>query len=184
MPTKDETVKAREALRRFQAGYTARDLSKLDDFMRLFSPRDEVELIGIGASQRGGNEWFEGLASIREIIESDWTYWGDVTLDVEGARISLQGDVAWLSTTGTLTQTKAFDQALPQYLDQMSQLVSNPDLSPDERLLEATHFGVRRLRERLKGEGHQWPFTITAVLVRSPSGEWLFHTLHWAMPVD
>jgi hypothetical protein len=180
----DDTLPVRDALRRFQAGYTARDLSQLDEFMRLFVPRDDIELIGVGASKRGGSEWFEGLDPIREIIESDWTYWGDVSLDVDGARITLRSDVAWLSTTGTLTQTQAFDLALPQYLDQMSGLLADQNLSSDERLLEATHFGLRRLRERLKGEGQQWPFTFTAILLRSSTGEWQFHTIHWSMPVD
>jgi hypothetical protein len=54
---------------------------------------------------------------------------------------------------------------------------------PDARLLEATHFGMRRLRERGLGEGHGWPFVFTAVLVRS-HGTWQFHTMHWSMPVD
>jgi hypothetical protein len=49
--------------------------------------------------------------------------------------------------------------------------------------MEATHFGMRRLRERHKGEGHSWPFVLTAVLVRSDDG-WRFHTIHWSMPVD
>jgi hypothetical protein len=32
----------------------------------------------------------------RYIVEGDWTYWGDVKLDVDGARITAQGDAAWL----------------------------------------------------------------------------------------
>jgi hypothetical protein len=173
----------RDTLRRFQAGYTSRDLSQLDAFMDLFAPEGVPELIGIGASVRGGNEWFEGLDAIREIIQSDWTYWGDVWIDVEGTRISAVGDVAWLSTTGTLAQTDTHDQALPFYLQQMKELLENEDWDADEKLVEATHFGMRRLRERLKGKGHTWPFVLTAVLVRTED-RWQFHTIHWSMPVD
>ncbi len=39
-------------------------------------------------------------------------------------------------------------------------------LSADEKLMEATHYGMRRLRERFKGIGHGWPFTLTAILVK------------------
>jgi hypothetical protein len=155
----------------------------LDRFMDLFVPSDEAELIGIGASVRGGREWFEGPEPIREIIESDWTYWGDVTLDVEGAKITVHGDVAWLSTSGELVQTTSFDQALAFYLDQMKELLGDENVDLDERLMEATHFGMRRLRERHKGVGHSWPFVFTAVLVRW-EGDWRFHTIHWSMPVD
>lgn len=90
----DPIVEVRQTLQRFQDGYTLRDESKLDEFMGVFLPNDEVELIGIGASIRNQNEWFQGLVRIREIVESDWLYWGDVRLDVEHAKITVQGKVA------------------------------------------------------------------------------------------
>ncbi len=173
----------RQTLQQFQDGYTTRDLSKLDEFMQLFVQGDEPELIGIGASVRGGNEWFQGDKLIRDIVESDWTYWGNVVLDVAGAKITVQGDVAWLSTTGDVVQTTVLDKALPSYLSQMKELIENESQPPQARLMEATHFGMRRLREIQKGEGHRWPFVFTAVLVQS-KGQWRFHTIHWAMPVD
>jgi len=180
---KDDAAQVREVLRRFQEGYLARDLSRLDEFMRLFVQDGDAELIGIGAAERGGTEWFQGPEAIREIIESDWTYWGDVSIDVEGAHINVLGDVAWLSTTGKVTQTGTFDEALPFYLQQMKDLLENEALDADGRLVEATHFGIRRVRERHKGMGHAWPFVLTAVLVRA-EGQWGFHSLHWSMPVD
>jgi hypothetical protein len=176
-------TEVRETLRRFQDGYTARDLSALDEFVDLFAPGEDGELIGIGASVRGGAEWFQGCEQIREIIESDWTYWGDVRIDVEGARITTCGDVAWLSTSGKLIQTQTFDKALVFYVGQMKAVLDDEDVGLVERLMEATHFGMRRLRERHKGEGHGWPFVFTAVLVCS-EGSWRFHTIHWSMPVD
>jgi hypothetical protein len=173
----------RTVLQQFQAGYTARDLTKVDAFMRLFAPDEDIELIGIGAAKRAATEWFVGPAAIRDIVEGDWTYWGDVTLDVAGAQIHVHGEVAWLTTTGAVTQTQAFDKALPQYLQQMKALLENAEFDPDTQLMEATHFGMRRLRERSKGLGYSWPFTFVAVLIRS-DGAWRFHTIHWSMPVD
>jgi hypothetical protein len=173
----------RQVLQRFQDGYTARDLAKLDEFMALFHRSDDIELIGIGASVRGGNEWFQGIDAIREIVESDWVYWGDVFIDVDGAKITVHGDVAWLSTSGTLTQTDTFTKALPLYLNQMKELLEDETSDPDARMMEATHFGLRRLRERQKGVGFAWPFVLTAVLVRTHNA-WCFHTIHWSMPVD
>ena len=178
-----EVVAVRDTLRQFQAGYSAREASRLDEFMQLFAGDDGIEMIGIGASQRHANEWFEGPARIREIVESDWLYWGDVRLDVEGARITVHGNVAWLSTTGTVTQTAAFDTAIEFHLNDMKAIFNREGLSADEKLMEATHYGIRRLRERSKGLGYSWPFTFTAVLVKEAE-YWRFHTLHWAMPVD
>lgn len=181
--TVDQESDVRVALQYFQNGYLARDVARLDDFMQLFVPDDGIEMIGIGAARRAANEWFEGPTRIREIVESDWLYWGDVRLDVAGAKITIHGDVAWLSTTGTVTQTQAFDTAIQFHLNDMKAIFDQEDLSADEKLLEATHYGMRRLRERFKGLGYSWPFTFTAVLVRDGKC-WRFHTLHWAMPVD
>lgn len=173
----------RTTLQKFQDGYTARDVARLDDFMQLFAPTDEIEMIGIGAAKRAANEWFEGTSRIREIVEGDWTYWGDVRLEVEGAKITVNGETAWLSTTGTVTQTQAFDTAIEFHLNDMKAIFDQEGLSADQKLMEATHYGMRRLRERAKGLGYSWPFTFTAVLVKV-GAEWRFHTLHWAMPVD
>ena len=173
----------RAVLQRFQDGYATRDVTKLDDFMTLFAPNEDIELIGIGAAKRAANEWFTGQPAIRDIVEGDWTYWGNVELDVAGAQIHVHDEVAWLTTTGAVIQTQVFDKALPQYLQQMKALLENAELDPDTQLIEVTHFGMRRLRERLKGMGYAWPFTFVAVLTKS-GGTWRFHTIHWSMPVD
>ncbi|MGD2077983.1 MAG: nuclear transport factor 2 family protein [Chloroflexota bacterium] len=173
----------RATLQAFQDGYAGRDLDTLDEFMELFVQDEGIELIGVGAAVRGGNEWFQGPAAVRDIVQGDWKYWGDVLLDVPGAKITVSGDVAWLSTNGRIVQTSTHDEALPFYMEQMADLLQDESMDPDTRLLEATHFGLRRLRERAKGPGHGWPFTFTAVLQRIGS-RWRFHTIHWAMPVD
>ncbi len=173
----------RAVVQRFQAGYTARDVAKIDEFMTLFAPDEDIELIGVGAATRAAKEWFIGRAAIRDIVEGDWTYWGNVELDVAGAQIHVRDEVAWLSTTGAVVQTQAFAKALPQYLQQMKEILENEDFDPDTQLVEATHFGMRRLRERSKGQGYVWPFTFVAVLIKS-NGAWRFHTIHWSMPVD
>ncbi len=173
----------RLTLQAFQDGYTARDAGRLDDFMSLFVQDEGIELIGIGAAVRGGNEWFQGPAAVRDIIEGDWKYWGDVVLDLPATKITVSGDVAWLSTHGQIVQTTTHDDALPFYLEQMETLLKDRSLDHDARLIEATHFGMRRLRERAKGMGHGWPFVLTAVL-QNIDGRWVFHTIHWSMPVD
>ena len=115
----------RSILGQFQDGYKERDMDQFDAFIKLFVQNPDVELIGIGASERGGVEWFEGVDKIREIIQSDWEYWGDVEIDVAGAKITAKGDAAWLTAAGTLEQTDTLDKAMPQYLEQMKDLLDN-----------------------------------------------------------
>ena len=80
----------RNVLQKFQDGYTQRDLDRLDEFVTLFIQDGEAELIGIGAFERGGVEWFEGVDKIREIIQSDWKYWGEVKLETGTATITIR----------------------------------------------------------------------------------------------
>jgi hypothetical protein len=172
-------------LQTFQDGYSDRDVSKLDQFMELFLPGDEVELIGIAAFARNQNEWFQGTARIREIVESDWLYWGDVKLNTAEAKVTIKGDVAWLSTVGQLLQTDEVhsDEVTGFTITQMKEILDNEKLNLRQRLVEASHYGVRRWREREKPAGYSWPFVFTAVLTRQ-NGKWQFHTIHWSMPVD
>jgi len=173
----------RQVLQKFQDGYTARDVTRLDEFMELFAPDDDIELIGIGAGARGEREWFQGRNAIREIIESDWRYWGDVVIDVPAAQITVRGEVAWLSVTAGLLKSAEFDAALNVYLEQMKGILDNANLPVENRLVEAIYFGADRIRDIKKAVGHRWPLVITGVLVKV-DGNWRFHTLHWAMPVD
>jgi hypothetical protein len=181
----DSTTEIKHVLQCFQDGYSLRDIDNLDEFMKLFIPGEDIELIGIGASARNGYEWFQGFDRIREIIESDWKYWGDVRLDVEESKITVKDEIAWLSTVGEILQTDHIhtDEVTVSTIEQMKELLENAELTPRDRIVEAAHFGVRRWREREKSAGYPWPFVFTAVLVKYES-EWRFHTIHWSMPVD
>ena len=178
-----DITSVRKALTAIQAGYTARDPAKVDAFMELFLDREDIELIGIGAAERGAREWFVGPEAVREIILSDWEYWGDVTFDIEGAQISLEGRVAWVTMTGKLVQTATHEASMGHYLAQMKTLLLEDSQDPEKDMLEAVHFGIRRLWEKDKGVGHEWPFVISAVLLYE-ANSWKFHTIHWSMPVD
>lgn len=175
----------RKVLQKFQAGYTARDVQHLDEFMQLFLNDPRIELIGIGASKRSAAEWFQGPAAIREIIESDWTYWGNVVLDVEGAVIHVAGEIAWCSTTGAILQTEDLhrEEVATGVLHQIEEILADANRSPEERLIDAAHFSNARVYERTKPFGYRWPFVWTAVLCHEQEN-WKFHTIHWSMPVE
>jgi hypothetical protein len=87
------------ALRELQDGYTKRDPRQLSSFMQRLFPNDEHILIcGTDPS-----EWIQGRESAQRFIGRDWTSWGDLRLAVDNAEISSLGDVAWLATTGTVS---------------------------------------------------------------------------------
>ena len=49
-----EVEEVRSTLQKFQDGYSARDASQIEAFMELFVKSDEIELVGVGATKRGG----------------------------------------------------------------------------------------------------------------------------------
>jgi hypothetical protein len=167
-------------LEKFQEGYTHRDLTKLDEFIHLFEQSAEVEMIGIGAAQRGSYEWFEGIDSIKEIIQSDWENWGDVQIDVSGAKIRVHADVAWVSTTATLAKTD-LSEVLPFFVEMIKEKLEDESKPPEERMTDIALFSVNRLSDMQREVGHQWPQVITMVLTKNQPG-WQIAALHWSIP--
>ena len=49
-PENEVSRHVRTTQQKFQDGYTARDIAKLDAFMQLFAQDEGIEMIGIGAS--------------------------------------------------------------------------------------------------------------------------------------
>lgn len=182
-----------ETFRKFQEGYTVRNSEKIDEFMDIFSNEEDVQMIGIGATVPGAYEWFTGKDKIKEIIVSDWDFWGDVTFDLENIRITEKNGTAWFSLCALLTQIETSEENWEFYLKQMKTLLEEGQEKADQaqtstkrsaadRMFEAAHFGVRRVRERNLGTGYKWPMVLTGALIKEEI--WRFHTLHWSMPVD
>jgi hypothetical protein len=83
-------------LREFQRGYTARDTSRIREFMAdLFSDQNVLVL---GTMPR---EVLTDARGAQRLVWSDWLFWGDVRFIIDEAQISSAGDdVAWIATKG------------------------------------------------------------------------------------
>ncbi len=171
-----------KSFKAFEAGYDKRDANEIESFMELFCDDDEVQMLGISASEPGAIEWFTGKDEIKEIILSDWKYWGDVHFDIENIRISEKNDVAWFTLCATLEQIEVNEASWQFYADQMREIIEDSDMTAHDRMFEAAHFGIRRVREKNLGVGYRFPMVITGVLLKQDI--WKFHSLHWSMPVD
>ena len=87
-----------DALRAFQDGYLQRDPQRLESFMQLLFPKDQHLLVA--GTETG--EWRQGYDSVTRFIRDDWLKWGDVRLNVNEAVVCASGDVAWITTVGTV----------------------------------------------------------------------------------
>jgi hypothetical protein len=169
----------RDLLRQFQVGYAQRDQTQLDAFMGLFVAGDDLEIIGTNAVEVGKDEWCLGRAAVRELVSRDWQYWGDVRYDVEGARIAVKGEVAWLSTTGTVTDTITAQDRYTGYLQYVEQVLKEQERSAQARMLDIVRLGTDMTLALPLSETCVWPFRFTAVAVRE-DGQWRFQQMQFS----
>ena len=59
----------------------------------------------------------------------------------------------------------------------MMDLLKKEDNKASDRIFEAAHYGVRRVRAKNLGAGHLYDMVITGTLVLE-DGLWKFNTLH------
>ncbi len=176
-----DSDQVRALLQEFQDGYAQRDLAKLDEFMELFTLDGELEVIGTNAVTPGRGEWCRGRQATRELVASDWEHWGAVVFDVGGAHISVRGDVAWLATTGTVTDTIPEDDCYAGFLDFAERTLKEEKLDPRAKMLDIVRQGTDLLVEIPQGETYVWPFRFTAVAVKS-QGRWRFAQMQFSFP--
>ena len=169
----------RYLLRQFQLGYTRRNRDDLEAFMELFVTTDGLEVIGTDAVQPGEGEWCIGREAVRRLVASDWENWGQVVFDVDGARIQSLGDVAWLATTGTVTDTTSTEARYSSYLDDTRGVLADEDRGPDDKLLHFNGVGSDVLSSLPPSQTLVWPFRFTAVAVRQ-GGQWRFTQMQFS----
>lgn len=169
----------RELFTRFQDGYTRRDPVLLDESLKLFIDGDELEVIGTNALEPGRGEWCLGPQAVRELIAGDWEGWGDVVIDVDGANIHVRGDVAWLATTGTVTDTIPVEDRYNGYLGYVRELLKDEEMSEKDKTLDIVGLGADIVLGLPLDETFVWPFRFTAVAVKEAGG-WRFHQMHFS----
>ncbi len=173
-------LQVRSVLQKFQDGYTNRDVKGLDKFMELFDDDKELEVIGTNAVDRGHREWCLGRKATRKLVEMDWKGWGDVSLDVDGARIHTLDNVAWLATLGTVTKIEDSETSYQKALNRFEKVLKN-QINNEEKILEIMREGTNTLCEVGKGETYVWPLRFTAVLIKR-NGAWRFHQMNFSFP--
>lgn len=165
-----------------QEGYSLRDVARHDDYARrLFVPGDDMRILGTS-----DGEWQLGYENARKLLESDWQYWGDVTIDWAGAEWTAGQDSAWFHTTGTVAQDFSLSEATYEaFVDNVRGYLNEDPcwLGPvsDETRLTTISWELTHL---LTGQGRlsRWQFRLSGVAVRWESG-WRFSQLQFALPV-
>ena len=174
-----EIDEVRQLLTRFQEGYSKRDQAHLDAFMELFVTGNELEVIGTNAVEIGRDEWCFGPEAVRELVANDWKYWGEVAFDMEGARVHVRGEAAWIATTGTVKDTITRDDRYSGYLEYVKGVLEDEEMSERAKTLDLVRLGNDIVLDLPLSETFVWPIRFTAVAVKD-KGAWRFHQMQFS----
>jgi hypothetical protein len=170
-------LEIRDLIRRFQEGYTKRDIKAVDEYVEsLFTGEEDVLVIGTGAE-----EWCLGIQQIKELIESDWRYWGDVLIDPDKAVISSEGDTAWFYVEGMLKNRDGSEEKYLNNLLEEMKRIAEGEGSPREKILDMLQDASYNLLQLEGGAEYVWPFRFCGVAVKR-EGKWMFHQLQFSFP--
>ncbi len=178
----DTIQEIRTVLEKFQLGYTQRDPVHIAAFMDLFIDSPDLEVIGTGSVTPGKGEWCLGREPVRELVDSDWKFWGDFVLELDKAHIHALGDVAWVAVPATVTMRFPQEEGCQNYLDYLKEMLDKEPARPASEMVRYIVRGASNtLFELGRGEEFVWPIRFTGVLVKQ-SGQWRFHQMQFAFP--
>lgn len=170
----------RSVLQRFQDYYTHRDPALLEPFLELLAD-DDLEVIGTNGVRAGEGEWYGGKDAARQLFLADWKGWGDVRLDVSGANIRVNGEIAWLSASGTVSMTIPAEKNYADFLVFIKEYIDSDGVSAEEKLLYILRGSSNMLYELHRGEHFSWPLRFTAVLLQLDTS-WKFQHMQFSFP--
>ncbi|MCL2422158.1 MAG: nuclear transport factor 2 family protein [Defluviitaleaceae bacterium] len=164
-------------LSKLQKGYDEKNPENAAKLMtEIFSDRSDLLALGTGSW-----EVFLGRDEVTKLIHDDWDGgWGDFKIDIAGAKIEVDGDMAWFFANSTVKY--AFqDGDDAKYLDFMKKIMAKQNESPKKRLaffnwVLAVHFHERKPGKR----EYLWPSELSGMLVKE-NGAWRMATLHFTV---
>jgi hypothetical protein len=170
----------RLVLQRFQDFYTQRNPEQLEAFFELLADED-LETIGTNGTSAGSGEWYLGKTAARELFLGDWEGWGDVRLDVAEARIRVNGETAWLSSSGTVSMLIPAAKNYADYLEYVRKYLDSSTATAEEKLLYILRGGNNTVYELRRGENFVWPLRFTGVLT-CENEIWKFQHMQFSFP--
>jgi len=170
----DQADEIRTVLARFQEGYTHRDASKLEAYYELFTLDEDMITIGTDAEELciGGEE-------LKEIVKSDWEFWGDLKTNVEDAIIVQHGDVAYFSTKAMISRKIEKSLMDTTFKASVVDYIFKSEKNPRERILHGLFDLVGRLHEREQGEVYYAPMRVSGFLVKRDE-RWKIHHIQYS----
>lgn len=166
-------------IKKFKDGYTNRNIKEIDDFMEeLFIEGESTYAIGTGTT-----EVFLGRDKIKELIEGDWKYWGDVDIDYKNTHVSIKDTTAWFHTECSVVNTfEDSKERNDSYIEFIRDNIENIELSPKQKFTFINWVLSLTYHQRKEGKRvYKCPLCLSGVL-KINNGQWKFSCVNFSIP--
>ena len=167
-------------LAKFQKGYEEKNPGNVSALIsEIFL--DRHDLLTLGTST---DEVCIGRDEVIKLIHDDWDGgWGDFKIDLDGAKIESDGDVAWFYSNCTVKYSfeDSDDEKNRSYVDFVKSVIKKQGTTPKQRLAFLNWALGIHFHERKRGKReYQWPSELSGMLVKV-NNKWKIATLHFAV---
>lgn len=177
--TVNEINIVKQMLVKFQEGYTKRDTTNIDSFMdELFIKDENTSILGTS-----NGEMCLGFESAKELIKSDWEYWGDVKLDLDSLIVHRLGSTLWFALQGNVKYTFRTDKGVwGRYVSFVENCLNTAENGLKEGLT-IMNWGLSHLLFPRSPEerGYLWPMRLTGAMIQE-NGAYKFHYMQFSLP--
>ena len=179
----------KEFLKKFQDGYTGRDLSKVGEWARELMTED-VCVMGTNGVFPHTGEWQTGIDKAEELFANDWKRWGVMEADVDNSDIRiLTPEVAIVAMTATVTKSpgngfgRSNEENMDRCLRRLAELEKDAAKTARIKLFTAIWDAGMVLKHTELGEIFIWPIRISMVLIKK-DGSWKMMQTDYSYPMS
>ncbi len=173
-----EIEEIRDVLRKFQKGYSEKKIDEINSFMEeLFLYSEEISILGTATG-----EIIIGKEAVKQLLKEDWLYWGDLNIDYKNAYITIDKDVAWISSKGTVNYTfEDTPERYDRYVNYIKENLENTDFTPKQKITFINWVLALNYHQRVdEWREYLWPMCLSAVLIKV-NDKWKFGGLQFSM---
>ena len=188
-PDREVRAEVREFLKKFQDGYTGRDLAKVGAWVRELMTED-VCVMGTNGVFPNTGEWQTGIGKAEELFANDWKRWGVFAADIDHADIRiLTPDVVTVAMTATVTKSpengfgRSNEENMERCLKRLAELEKDATKAARLKLFTAIWDAGVVLKNTELGDTFVWPVRISMVLIKK-EGNWKMTQTHYSYPMS
>lgn len=183
IPAKSKDDSEKKAIMRtllkLQEAYKDRDINSVEALTEdIFMNTKDAFIFG---TDEGEN--FEGERAAKDLLESDFKYWGDFSLNAENSFISVNGNMAWVFSKAFQRDTDSSQHIYDSLGDLYHNYIITSDKSNEEKLLLMLWKTTKRLYDAEFGSIFNVPMKFTGVLIKKDN-KWRILHMHFSDYID